>query len=141
MLYHPHAPIPLLTLRSRSQVKVTDIEFLCLMKCLYHISQLSESIHISNMVCFHSITTDPRVHAMEWGWRSKYRTSSYSSEFEFSFFFFLVKCILILLARQLSVTGEKYALCTVNCLGGLPRNSVNRLTDRARNDPKSVKGL
>ena len=29
----------------------------------------------------------------------------------------------------------------VNCLGGLPRNSVNSLTDRARNDLKSVKGL
>ena len=53
-LYHPHAPHPL---------KVTDIDFFCLMKCLYHISQSSESIHISNRVCFHSITLDPRVHA------------------------------------------------------------------------------
>ena len=28
----------------------------------------------------------------------------------------------------------------VNCLGGLPRNSVDWLTDRARNDLKCVKG-
>ena len=49
------------------EVKVTDIEFFCYMKCLYHISQSSESIHISNRVCFHFITTDPRVHAMGWG--------------------------------------------------------------------------
>ena len=28
----------------------------------------------------------------------------------------------------------------VNCLGGLPRNSVARLTDRARNDIKCVEG-
>ena len=43
---------------------------------------------------------------------------------------------------QLSFTGKrmftKYVL--VNCLGGLPRNSVNRLTDRARIDLKSVEG-
>ena len=43
---------------------------------------------------------------------------------------------------QLSVTGKR--MCTknvlVNCLGGLPRNSVDRLTGRARNDLKSVKG-
>ena len=31
-------------------------------------------------------------------------------------------------------------LVPVNHLGGLPRNSVNRLTDRARNDLKSVEG-
>ena len=42
---------------------------------------------------------------------------------------------------QLSVTGER--MCTngrllVNCLGGLLGNSVDRLTDRARNDLKSV---
>ena len=36
--------------------------------------------------CFHSITTDPRVLAMGWGWRSKYRTSSFSSDFELDFF-------------------------------------------------------
>ena len=28
----------------------------------------------------------------------------------------------------------------VNCLGGLPRNSVDRLTDCARNDIKCVEG-
>ena len=28
----------------------------------------------------------------------------------------------------------------VNCLGGLPRNSVVRVTDRARNDLKCVEG-
>ena len=28
----------------------------------------------------------------------------------------------------------------VNCLGGLPRNSVDRLTDHAQNDLKSVEG-
>ena len=33
---------------------------------------------------------------------------------------------------QLSVTGERM----VNCPGGLPRNSVARLNDRARNDIK-----
>ena len=49
------------------KVKVTDIEIFCLMKCLYHISQSSESIHISNRVCFHSVTTDPRVHAIGGG--------------------------------------------------------------------------
>ena len=83
MLYRHHAPHSL----TDTEVKVTDIQFFCLMKCLYHISQSSESIHISNRVCFHSITTDPRVNAMSWGWRSKYKTSSYSSEFEFFFFF------------------------------------------------------
>ena len=40
------------------EVKVTDIDF-CEMKCLYHISQSSESIHISNKVCFQIINTDP----------------------------------------------------------------------------------
>ena len=63
---------------------------------LYHISQSSERIHISNSVCFHSITTDPRVNAM--GVAGGQNISSYSSEFEFSFFF--VKCSLILLARR-----------------------------------------
>ena len=42
---------------------------------------------------------------------------------------------------QLSVTGER--MCTikvlVNCLGGLPRNSVDRLTDCARNDIKKCR--
>ena len=37
---------------------------------------------------------------------------------------------------QLSVTGERM----VKCLGGLPRNSVARLTDSARNDLKCVEG-
>ena len=37
---------------------------------------------------------------------------------------------------QLSVTGER--IYTRYCLGGLPRNSVDRLTDRARNDLKSI---
>ena len=31
-------------------------------------------------------------------------------------------------------------LLLVNCIGGLPRNSVRRLTDRARNNLKSVEG-
>ena len=43
---------------------------------------------------------------------------------------------------QLSVTGE--TMCTrhsvVTCLGGLARNSVNRLNDRARNDLRGVEG-
>ena len=34
--------------------------------------------------------------------------------------------------EQLSVTGER--LCTKYCLEGLPRNSVFKVTDRARND-------
>ena len=40
-----------------------------------------------------------RVHAIGWDWRSKYKTSSYSSNFEFIFCF---KCILVLLARHSS---------------------------------------
>ena len=40
---------------------------------------------------------------------------------------------------QLSVTGER--MCTKFCLGGLPRNSVNKLTRRAWNDMNSVEGL
>ena len=44
---------------------------------------------------------------------------------------------------QLSVTGER--MCTkywhiVNCLGSLPRNSVERLTDCARTDLRCVEG-
>ena len=31
-------------------------------------------------------------------------------------------------------------LVLVNCLGGLPRNSVVRVTDRAQNDLKCVEG-
>ena len=52
--------------------------------------------------------------------------------------------LLLIQEGQLSVTGERmpasghYVL--VNCLGGLPRNSVVRLTDRARNDIKCVEG-
>ena len=56
MLFHPHAPNPIIDL----EVKFADIELFCLIKCLYYISHLSESIHISNKV----LTTDPRVHAM-----------------------------------------------------------------------------
>ena len=46
-------------------------------------------------------TANPRIHAMGWGCTSKYRTSSYSSDFDFFFFFFFFcfKCILVLLAR------------------------------------------
>ena len=47
--------------------------------------------------------------------------------------------------EQLSATGER--MCTkycrevlVHCLGGLPRNSVFRVTDRARNDLKCIEG-
>ena len=62
-----------------------------------HICQSSESIHIWNISTlrfwFYSITTDPRVHAMGWGWRSKYRTSLYSSDFELDFFH--LRCILV----------------------------------------------
>ena len=35
---------------------------------------------------------------------------------------------------------KECALVLVNCLGGLPRNSVDRLTDHARNDLKHVEG-
>ena len=43
---------------------------------------------------------------------------------------------------QLSVTGEQMGTeVLVNCLGGLPRNSVARLIDHAPNDLKCVKGL
>ena len=41
--------------------------------------------------------------------------------------------------RQFLVTDEKYGhLVLLNHLGSLPRNSVDRLTDRARNDLNSV---
>ena len=99
------------------------------MKCLYHINQSSKSIHISYRVCFHSINTDHRVHAMGWGWRSKYmyKTSSYSNLVSSSSFFSLCKCILILLAGRdssklcclmtalirKSVYGPEYT-CTIN---------------------------
>ena len=45
--------------------------------------------------------------------------------------------------EQLSVIGKRMCTCKlvlVNCLGGLPRNNVARLTDRARNDLKCVEG-
>ena len=42
---------------------------------------------------------------------------------------------------HLSVTGEKNMhLVLVNCPGGLPRNGVDRLTDRTRNDLICVEG-
>ena len=44
--------------------------------------------------------------------------------------------------EQLSVTGKR--MCTkyvlVNCLGGLPRNNVVRVTDRTQNDLKCIEG-
>ena len=57
----PMPPYPLIDV----EVKVKDTEYFCLTKCLYHISKPSKRIHISNRVCFHSITTGPRVYA--WG--------------------------------------------------------------------------
>ena len=42
--------------------------------------------------------------------------------------------------RTLSVAGERIDNVLVNCLGRLPRNSVARLTDHARNDLKCVEG-
>ena len=46
--------------------------------------------------------------------------------------------------EHLSVTGErmctKYPIVPVNCLGGLSRNSVVRVTDHARNYLKRVEG-
>ena len=54
-----------------------------------------------------------------------------------------IHALLLIQEGQLSVTGErmcnKYQL--VNCLGGLPRNNVDKLTDYARNDLKCVEGL
>ena len=44
---------------------------------------------------------------------------------------------LLIQAEQLSVSGERVL---VNCLGGLPRNSVARLTDHARIDLKCIEG-
>ena len=42
---------------------------------------------------------------------------------------------------QLSVTGERIGTqLLVNCLVGMPRNSVARLTDHARNDLNVSKG-
>ena len=49
--------------------------------------------------------------------------------------------LLLIQEEQLSVTGEKNVHeVLVNCLGGLPRNSVARFTDRAQNDLKCVEG-
>ena len=47
---------------------------------------------------------------------------------------FIIHGIPLIQDEQLSVTGERM------CLGGLPRNSVARLTDRAQNDLKCVEG-
>ena len=42
---------------------------------------------------------------------------------------------------QLSVNGERlFTKVLVNCLGGLPMNGVDKLTDRTENDLKSVEG-
>ena len=75
---------PLSHLLTDLEVKVTEF-FL-----MYEISISHQSVirkHSSfRWVCFHSVTTDPRIHAMGWGWRSKYRTSLYSSDFEFIVF-------------------------------------------------------
>ena len=97
-LYCHHAPHSFTDL----EVKVPDIELFCLMKCIYHISQSSENIHISNRVCFHSITTARRVNAMEimpWGWLEVKKLEELHTLVSLSSFFF-VKCILILLARH-----------------------------------------
>ena len=42
--------------------------------------------------------------------------------------------------EQLSVNGERKCKVLVNCLGGLPRNSVVRINDCTRNDLKCVEG-
>ena len=67
--------IPTSNLLTDLDVKVTDLE-------VYMINEIS----ISDTSVIR--TTDPRVHAMGCGWRSKYRTSSYSSDIEFIFVFF-----------------------------------------------------
>ena len=51
----------------------------------------------------------------------------------------------LILERQQSLASchelvKECALRLINCLGGLPRNSVDRLTDHAGNDLKSVEG-
>ena len=88
-------PLPL----TDFEINVTDIQLFCLMKCFYHINQSAEAFifHISNRVCFHSITTDP-VDAMGWTWRSK-ELSHILMSLNFFFFFFFWSCILILLGR------------------------------------------
>ena len=96
--------IPTPHLLTDLEVKVTD--FLMINEMLIpHQSVIGK--HSSFKYKNHSITTDPRVHAMGWGWRSKYRTSSYTSDFEF--FLFCFKCILVLLVWLSS--GELLFFC------------------------------
>ena len=68
------------------------------MKSLFHISQSSESIHISNRVCFHSILLTPGC--MLWGGAGGQNIEHPHILSGFEFIFFFVKCILILLARR-----------------------------------------
>ena len=89
--------IPTPHLLSYLEVKVTDFEFFLINEMSISHQSVIRKHSSFKWVCFHSITTDPRVHAMGWDWRSKYRTSSYSSDFEFIFCF---KCILVYLARH-----------------------------------------
>ena len=46
-----------------------------------------------------------------------------------------------LVNKQYQLLEKECALVLVNCLGGLPRNSVVRVTDRTQNDLKCVEGL
>ena len=67
------------------------------MKCLYHTSQSSENIHISNRVCFHPITTDPGW--MPWDGDGGQNIEHLLTLVSLSSFLF-VSCISILLARH-----------------------------------------
>ena len=109
------------------EVKVTDLEFFKINEMsISHQSVIKKysSFKYKNFgrVCFHSITTDPRVHAMGWGWRSKYRTSSYSSNFEFIFFLFQMHFSFIGKAQFRQATmfcKSSYYFWLISCYGGV----------------------
>ena len=74
---------------------------------------------------------------MGWGCRSKYRTSSYSNDFEFIFFCF--KCILVLLARLSS--GELHCSATALIVKYCDQMSVVGMLGIKKNFLRKVKKL
>ena len=107
MLHHPDPSLTDL------DVKVTDLRFFIFIEMfISHQSFMFTEMFISHQSVIRkhsyfkhkniegsaSVTTDPRVHAVGWGWRSKYRTSSYSSDCELDLSF--VTRILVVLIRR-----------------------------------------
>ena len=117
--------IPAPHLLTDLEVKVTDLEFFMINEMsISHISQSSESIHLSNIRTLESLLPFHNYWVltpgyMPWGGAGgkKYRTSSYCSDFELIFFGF--KCILVLLARHsqasYAVLGQLLLLWHLNC--------------------------